>query len=144
MASRAPTNKGENLMSATAIKQLTERNMQLEQQRKNNLARVRAEGERFTGLVIAGVSSGVAGYVDGRFDITKSDDKAGDGFRVMGAPVMPVLGLVTGAVGVWMGGKVGNGLVFAGLGIGCGATYDMGRKRGMKDYEKSLTQATAA
>jgi hypothetical protein len=130
-------------MSSAAIKQLTERNAQLESQRKNSLARARQEGEKFTGLAIAAASATVAGYVDGRFDLTKKDTVEGDGVRIFGAPVVPVVGLAVGVAGVWMGGKTGTALIFSALGIGCGSLYDKGRQKGIKDYQKQLAAAAA-
>lgn len=125
-------------MSA-AITQLTERNARLEER-----ARKEREGSKHTmGLVIgfgaALASAAASGYADGRWDLTEKDQVSGDGVRVMGMPVIPLVSVGTALAGLVVGGNMGQHLMFSALGTACQSVGGLTANAGRKAYQKSLT-----
>lgn len=117
-------------MATTAIKQLVERAQRMENTIKKRRIEETITMEKVVGFGTAGVTSVLAGYVDGRFDL--SDGEAGDGTKLMGIPVMPVAAGLLAVGGLAVGGKVGSALAFSGLGAGCGWAYKMASNAGAK------------
>lgn len=118
------------MASMTAIQQLQDKAMRLENQSKRRRLEEQLTMEKVIGFSAAGATSVLAGYVDGRFDL--SDDVEGDGTKVMGIPVMPVAAGLLAFGGLAVGGKVGSALSFSGLGVGCGWAYKSAATAGLK------------
>ena len=118
--------------SPNAIRELVARNDKMERQRKLDRVMGEVTEEKLIGFGVATVSSVVAGYLDGRFDLANKSD-AGDGITVVGLPVMPMAAGALMATGLMVGGKVGAQLGFAGLGVICGYGYGRGNVAGEKD-----------
>ena len=118
-----------------AIQQLEKRALSLEAKDKKKRAEEKATMEKVVGFSAAFVSSAVAGYVDGRLDLT--DDTTGDGTRVFGIPVVPVAGALVAAGGMAMGGSVGSAMAYSGLGIGCGWAYQNAARKGLENAQKA-------
>lgn len=118
------------MASVSAIQQLTERANKLEANNKRRRLEEQLTMEKVVGFGSAGVASVVAGYLDGKFDM--SDGEAGNGTTVLGIPVMPVAAGVLTLGGLWFGGAVGSGVAYAGLGVGCGWGYSAGARQGAK------------
>ncbi len=131
-------------MSTAAVNRLVEKNERLEKKAQKERVESRATEQKVVGMLTAVASAGVAGYIDGRYDIAGKDQTAGDGLRVMGAPVVPITGLAVGAFGVWVGGDMGNALLFSGLGMACGSVYGAAETKGFEQYQKKMAEAAAA
>lgn len=117
-------------MASTAIKQLEERALRSEKREKTRRATEKLSMEKGVGFGAAFVSSAIAGYIDGRFDL--SDEVAGDGTRVFGIPIVPITGAVIAVGGMAMGGKAGSLMAYSGLGIGSGWAYQAAAKLGLE------------
>jgi hypothetical protein len=118
------------MASNRAIEVLTQRAQALEQRVKRTKLEDQLTTEKVVGWASAGTASVLAGYIDGRLDL--SDSVAGDGTKVMGIPVMPVAAGLLCFGGLAVGGKVGSAISFAGLGVGCGWGFGAARNEGMK------------
>lgn len=116
--------------SMTAIKQLTERANRLEVKDKKKRAEERATMDKVVGFGSAFVTSVLAGYVDGRFDVSGNDDVSGDGTKVFGIPVVPVASGLIAVGGIAIGGKVGTAMAYSALGAACGWSYSAAANRG--------------
>lgn len=115
-------------MSSAALAELTERNNRME--KRERMARVMGQvtEEKTIGFASALVSSTLAGYVDGKFDMKDGVD--GNGVTVFGIPAMPLAAGVLAAGGLYLGGKVGNALAYSGLGVACGWAYGRSENAG--------------
>lgn len=112
-----------------AIQQLSDRATSLESRNKRRLANDKLSADRLYGFGTAFVTSALAGYLDGRFDLT--DEEIGDGTNVLGIPVMPVAAGLLAVGGMAIGGKVGSMMAYGGLGTGCGWAYSRASAKGM-------------
>lgn len=117
------------MASMSAIKQLTERAVRLENKEKNRAISAKIEAEKTVGFASAAATSAIAGYIDGKFDLS-GDGGAGDGLQLFGIPVMPIAGVVVAITGVAVGGKTGSAIAYGGLGISCGWLYGKGFREG--------------
>lgn len=118
--------------SPNAIRELVARNDKMERQRKLDRMMGEVTEEKLIGFGVAAVSSVVAGYLDGRFDLARNSEP-GDGITVAGFPVMPIASGTLMAAGLMVGGKIGAQLGFSGLGVLCGYGYGRGAAAGEKD-----------
>lgn len=118
------------MASMAAIQQLQDRAIKLEAKNKRRAMEERLTMEKVVGFGAAGISSVLAGYVDGKFDL--ADGEAGDGTKLLGIPVMPIVSGITSLGGLWLGGSIGSALAYSGLGIGCGWAYKSAATQGAK------------
>lgn len=77
------------------------------------------------------VAAPAAGFVAGKFD-TKFDTVSGDGIKVMGLPLIPLLGAAVAGAGYYMGGTSGAAVRGVGLAAVHGSLYQMGFNAGSK------------
>lgn len=117
------------MASMTAIKQLTERAVRLENRQKSAAIASKIEAEKTVGFVTAAATSAVAGYIDGKFDLS-GDGGSGDGLQIFGVPVVPVAGTIVAIAGIAVGGKMGSAISYGGLGMSCGWLYGKGFREG--------------
>lgn len=122
------------MASMAAIQQLQDRAIKLEAKAKRQRLEEKLTMEKVIGFGTAGITSVLAGYVDGRFDL--SDDVEGDGTKLLGIPVMPVAAAITTLGGLWIGGPVGSAVAYGGLGIGCGWGYKSASAQGLISAKK--------
>jgi len=122
--------------SMAAIKQLSERANRLEVKDKKKRAEEKLTMDKTIGFGAAFVTSAIAGYVDGRFDVSGNDTVKGDGTRVFGVPVVPVAAGIIAIGGMAVGGKVGSAMAYSGLGAACGWSYSAAMRKGQEADEK--------
>ncbi len=129
-------------MASKSITELTKRaeaGDRITASRKNEKAKDKLNYEKMAGFGTAFAASIVAGFVDGRFDL--SDEKSGDGTKVMGVPVVPVAAGIIAVGGIAMGGKGGSLLAYAGLGAACGWGYGAAADKGLEGDIKRRQKA---
>lgn len=114
----------------TAIKQLTERAQKLETRDKKRAVEERVTTDKLIGFGSAFFTSVLAGYVDGRFDVSGNDAVSGDGTRVFGVPVVPVAAGLIAVGGLAVGGRVGSAMAYSALGAACGWSYSAAASKG--------------
>lgn len=118
--------------SLAAVRELAERANRLENRAKLERIEEKHNAEKFIGMGTAVAFASLAGYLDGRLDITKMDDIEGDGLKVIGMPVTPLAGGALLVAGLMTGGRVGGVVAYAGLGTLCGWGYQRGSIAGVK------------
>ena len=124
-------------MATQSVRALAERANRLEASKKRQRAESRMFEAKITGALAAAGGAATAGFLDGRFDVTKFDQNEGDGLRLMGMPAMGVLSAALVGGGLYMGGKVGHWLMNAGVGTGCGLLYTKSLQAGVESAAKA-------
>ena len=120
-----------------SIRALTQRAERLESARRRERMAAKVMTDKLVGNLAAGTSAAVAGYLDGRFDVTRFDDEPGDGLQVLGLPAMLVLAVGSYAGGMYVGGKVGAAMQNSGVGVACGLAYGRMLRAGQEAAEKA-------
>lgn len=126
----------------TAIKQLTERAGRLELRNKQRIVDEKVTTDKLVGFGSAFLTSVLAGYVDGRFDVSGKDTVSGDGTRVFGIPVVPVAAGLIAVGGLAVGGRVGSAMAYSALGAACGWSYSAAANKGREADVAKTAQTT--
>ena len=117
-------------ITMAGVKQLTERANRLEVKQKKDRLSQKATMDQIVGFSSAFVTAAVAGYVDGKYDVSGNDKVSGDGTKVFGVPVVPIAAGLMAVGGIAIGGSIGSAMAYGGLGASCGWSYSAAAAKG--------------
>lgn len=121
--------------SIVAARELAERADKLERRNWKRNIQSQAMMERAVAGVTVVVASPIVGYLDGRFD--EKDGITGDGSKVFGIPVVPILGVAVAVGGAFVSGMAGTVVMNTGLAAVSGSIYAAAQRKGQEAAVKA-------